>query len=337
MTVSGLLVALGVLIPFVVAHGFGVPGVVFLPMHIPVFLLGMLCGPLLGGVGGIIIPVLSSLLTGMPVAFPMLPLMMGELFTYGLIIGLMSKLIYSKMDSISLARNNSLRSRIIYYASFYPALLVAQLGGRLVYATIFTVLLTAGGGNIQALSVTAAFVRGLPGLIIQWTLLPTIAIIARRHLNRHSAVPIQSSGDKLIAEARQIIGRGQASCVVIKGLRIIHTADGRGVSPLVDLYENNPQKLAGALVVDKVIGKAAAIIIVLGGASFAYGELMSAAAREFLTQHGVKVESGRCLNVISNRAGNGICPLEMAVLDVNDSNEGYTILKETMARLRAAG
>ena len=73
IVLAGVLTALGVLLPFVTAHAFGVPGTVLLPMHLPVLLMGLLCGPQFGAAGGLLIPVISSLLTGMPVAFPMLP------------------------------------------------------------------------------------------------------------------------------------------------------------------------------------------------------------------------------------------------------------------------
>ena len=52
-------------------HLAGGMGVVFLPMHLPVLLAGFFLGPRFGLLVGIITPLLSSLLTGMP---PLLPL-----------------------------------------------------------------------------------------------------------------------------------------------------------------------------------------------------------------------------------------------------------------------
>lgn len=63
-------------------------GVAFCPMHLPVILVGLLAGPYAGAITGVAGPAISSLLTGMP-AGPSLPLMMVELFGYGLVAGLL--------------------------------------------------------------------------------------------------------------------------------------------------------------------------------------------------------------------------------------------------------
>ena len=72
MTTMGLLMAVGLILPYATSHAFGIPGTILLPMHFPIFLMGMLCGPLWGIVGGLLVPLLSSLLTGMPAFYPML-------------------------------------------------------------------------------------------------------------------------------------------------------------------------------------------------------------------------------------------------------------------------
>ena len=67
-------------------------GVVFLPMHIPVLLCGLACGWPFGLICGLIGPLLSSVITGMPPA-AMLPSMMVECATYGLVTGLMMRFV----------------------------------------------------------------------------------------------------------------------------------------------------------------------------------------------------------------------------------------------------
>lgn len=63
---GGLLVALGILLPQAF-HIFGQnAGMIFLPIQIPVLFAGMLLGPYYGGLIGILVPLFSSVLTGMP-------------------------------------------------------------------------------------------------------------------------------------------------------------------------------------------------------------------------------------------------------------------------------
>lgn len=59
-------------------HLIGMTGPITLPMHIPVLIGGLLLSPL-ALLLGIVTPVVSSLLTGMPVIYPMAIIMAFEL------------------------------------------------------------------------------------------------------------------------------------------------------------------------------------------------------------------------------------------------------------------
>ena len=87
LVLAALFLALGVVFPQLF-HAIGA-GPVFLPMHIPVLLCGLICGWQYGGICGLIVPLLSSLLAGMPPLWPTCPSMMLELCAYGLLTGLL--------------------------------------------------------------------------------------------------------------------------------------------------------------------------------------------------------------------------------------------------------
>ena len=53
-------------------------GVAFLPMHLPIIFVGLIAGPAVGAIAGAAAPLVSFLLSGMPM-LAMLPLMMIEL------------------------------------------------------------------------------------------------------------------------------------------------------------------------------------------------------------------------------------------------------------------
>lgn len=163
MTLGALMIALGLIIPYFTSHMFGIPGTVLLPMHYPVMLAGILCGPLYGGLIGIIVPVLSSLLTGMPPVFPMLPLMTFQLLFMGFISGLVMKK-WNKVIPSSIA------SIIAGWGAYALALYVLKL-------------LPVGAG--LKMQMIPAFIAGLPGIIGQIILIPIIATFINRFLNRH--------------------------------------------------------------------------------------------------------------------------------------------------------
>ena len=141
--------------------------------------------------------------------------------------------------------------------------------------------------------------------------------------------------EALLERARKLILEQNVPCVFWKN-GVLRTGTGTGVRPLIAAYETEPELLRGALIVDKIVGKAAAMLAVLGGAAGVFGLTISAAARDYLTAHSIPAGWDVCTERIINRAGTGLCPMEQAVLDLDDPTEGCQVLKETMRRLAAA-
>lgn len=153
--ITALMVALAVVLPMAF-HSIPNGGTIFSPMHLPVLLCGLLCGPFYGAAAGILGPVFSSLITGMP-GPAYLPTMVIELFAYGLFTGLFMKLI---------------RTGHIY-GDLYISLVLSMLIGK-VLAGSARALIFARGRYTFASWFTGYFVTALPGLILQLLLIPSI-------------------------------------------------------------------------------------------------------------------------------------------------------------------
>ena len=160
LTLTALCVALCVVVPMAF-HVIPNAGVVMLPMHIPVLLCGLVCGWQYGLLCGILGPLVSSVLTGMPPA-AMLPGMMVECGMYGCVGGLMMEYIHT----------GSL------YADLYISLPVAMLTGHVISGIVKALILTPGL-SFTAWA-TASFVTALPGISIQLILLPTLIVALTR-------------------------------------------------------------------------------------------------------------------------------------------------------------
>lgn len=161
---TALCIALCVVLPMTL-HAIPKGGVLFSPMHLPVLLCGLVCGAPFGLVCGILGPLVSSLLTGMPV-FGYMPVMMIELGLYGLISGLVMQFLRSGKLVVDL----------------YAALVIAMLGGRVITG-ILRALIFAGGSYSWSAWATGYFVSCLPGIIIQLILIPIIYVaLERAHL-----------------------------------------------------------------------------------------------------------------------------------------------------------
>lgn len=161
LVVASLCVAIAIILP-VLLHGIPNAGSVLLPMHLPVLLCGLLCGPGLGLLCGVCAPLLSSLLTGMPGA-AFLPAMLCELAAYGFFSGMMIRLLHT-------------RHRL---CNLYLSLLSAMLLGRVCYGVLNAVVFHAGQYSLS-LWLTASFVTALPGIFVQLLVLPPLVLALQK-------------------------------------------------------------------------------------------------------------------------------------------------------------
>lgn len=113
----------------------------------------------------------------------------------------------------------------------------------------------------------------------------------------------------------------------------VRTFSGRGVKDLLRVLEEEPQVLNGAKIADKVVGKAAAALMVLGKVREVYAELISTPAVELLRKYGVAVSFGNETDHIMNRDETGWCPMETACRNVDSPTDMLRAIKEKMAEM----
>ncbi|MDQ7800556.1 MAG: DUF1893 domain-containing protein [Armatimonadota bacterium] len=161
---TGLGLALAVMLP-VFFHLLGL-GPTFLPMHLPVLLVGALFGAGAGFLVGALAPLASSLLTGMPPLVPVAVLMTVELATYGAVAGWMRQ---AWGDRYGGRRAHPLIRE-------YAWILAALLAGRAALGLWAAVVGPLVGLRVPAASyVGAAVVSGLPGIAVQLVLVPLLS------------------------------------------------------------------------------------------------------------------------------------------------------------------
>ena len=143
--------------------------ILFSPMHFPVLLMGILCGPWLGLIGGALTPVASFLMSGGPDYTRLIP-MICELAMYGFLTGMLRRVFLKN------PKTNSFASVL--------ALVLAMIGGRLLNAIV--------GATIYALIGKMPFFVGLgtkiagnftstwAGIIVQLVLIPLILFALQR-------------------------------------------------------------------------------------------------------------------------------------------------------------
>lgn len=97
----------------------------------------------------------------------------------------------------------------------------------------------------------------------------------------------------------------------------IHTYSGRGISDLYHIYPG----LSGAEVADKVVGKGAAALMILGKVKRIHADVISEPALSLLKHSAIDVTYTTLTPNIINRSGSGLCPVEERCLDCSTAEE----------------
>ena len=161
IVIAAACAALGIVLPMAF-HSIPNAGATWLPMHIPVMISGLVAGPVSGAVTGVLAPVLSSLLTGMPAA-PMVVPMTCELFVYGLVSGLLSRVVRTGRATVDL----------------YVSLVGAMLAGRIVNGILRALIFSPGAYSLEAW-VAASFVTSITGIVLQLAVVVPIVVSLER-------------------------------------------------------------------------------------------------------------------------------------------------------------
>lgn len=162
LALAAMFLTLAFVMPFLTGQ---IPqiGSMLCPMHIPVILCGYICGAPWGFLVGAIAPLLRSFALGMPPLFPTAFSMAFELAVYGLMSGLLYRLLPKKKTSI------------------YLSLVISMTAGRLVWGIVqfFCMGLDTSKFGFSAFW-AGAVVNALPGIAIQIVLIPIIIALLEK-------------------------------------------------------------------------------------------------------------------------------------------------------------
>lgn len=135
-------------------------------------------------------------------------------------------------------------------------------------------------------------------------------------------------------ELIETLHNGNYSCVVRhnKGVVLCH---GRGVSDLYKMLNETPQLLKDSQIADKIVGKGAAALIIMGGVSQVYADVISEPAKLLFEQYGISPRFANCVPNIINRDGSGICPVEQLCEKCTTPEECIPLITEFITKIKA--
>lgn len=122
----------------------------------------------------------------------------------------------------------------------------------------------------------------------------------------------------------EILRREKCS-LVVKNHGFVTTYSKPGVRDLEHLLDHDPEMLDGATIADKVIGKAAAAMVVVGGVKELYAEVMSKKAIPFLKEAGIAYTCGTLVDTIKEEGDR--CQLEKITAPATTPEETVALLR----------
>jgi predicted Fe-Mo cluster-binding NifX family protein len=109
------------------------------------------------------------------------------------------------------------------------------------------------------------------------------------------------------------------------------THANRGVQDLLQLISEQPERLQGAVVADKIIGKAAAAIMATGGVREVHTNIICTPAKQLFEQQGILIFATEEVPMILNRDRSSMCPIDTQIADIESIEECVAVLQVRLA------
>jgi len=134
--------------------------------------------------------------------------------------------------------------------------------------------------------------------------------------------------------AKKRLGGKSLTLSIVKNDEILLETASHGVSGLLEAIGNFGDKLEGASVADRVVGKAIALLCVYAKVKAVYAMVLSKKAKTVLDENMVYHEWNVLVENILDADKSKTCPFEKLVTEISNSNDAYKRLKALQNSLK---
>ncbi len=131
-----------------------------------------------------------------------------------------------------------------------------------------------------------------------------------------------------MALASKILKEKNFSIVVIKHGKILNKKKGEGIKPILELINERGEKIKNTVIGDRILGRASAFLCRYAKVSGVYSPQATKTAIAILLLGGIPCQVDELVPYIKNRNGDGLCPFEDLLKDVEKPDGAYKLLKE---------
>ncbi len=126
------------------------------------------------------------------------------------------------------------------------------------------------------------------------------------------------------------------SLMIYKNGELIFESSLKGIRPHLKAINELGEKLEDTLVVDKILGRAAAFLVIYIKAAEAITTVLSTPGKRVLEKYGVKFSYREEVPHIKKKNGVIYCPYERMVQGIEDPDEAYKAIIEKMNSFKSS-
>lgn len=134
--------------------------------------------------------------------------------------------------------------------------------------------------------------------------------------------------------AKRILNENELSLVIVNKSNIIFKSQESGIRSLIQAIETSGETLLRASVADKIVGKAAALLMLYAGMDNVHANLVSEPAEQLLSGRKKNLSYLKMVTNILNRDRSDICPMEKMSLKMQSPEEAFMAFSELLKRTK---
>lgn len=132
--------------------------------------------------------------------------------------------------------------------------------------------------------------------------------------------------------AKNKLAADNYTCVVVSKGVVCYTSVEKGIKPLMLPLMQDKNIFNNMVLADKIIGKAAALLVIYSGITKVYADTISSEAKKIFEKNNVQYEYQVEVPCILNRDKTSICPIEKLVEKIDSPDDAYNEIKEFLIK-----
>jgi hypothetical protein len=135
--------------------------------------------------------------------------------------------------------------------------------------------------------------------------------------------------------AKNVLYEENLTLAIVKNGAVLFETRSHRISGFLDAVETLGDKLAGAAVADRVVGKAVAFLCVYAKIKEVYAVVLSRKAHAVLKENSISCEWNELVENVLDVNKTSVCPFEKTAAGISDPEEAYSAFKRLCENLKS--